>query len=65
MLQFEVQKAYTTQDAQKGRPARPQHLRKVEVEVKVEQRSDSFHLHLNLSLNLNLLESWRAFSASC
>jgi len=50
MLQFEVQKAYTTQDAQKGRPARPQRLKKVEVEVKVEQRSDSFHLHLNLSL---------------
>jgi hypothetical protein len=30
------------QDAQKGRPARPQHLKKDEVEVKVKRRADSF-----------------------
>src|SRR6185436_15146841 len=58
-----IRREHKSQDAQKGRPARSQRLKKAE--VKVEQRSDSFHLHLNLSLNLNLPESWRAFSASC
>jgi hypothetical protein len=53
----------TKQDAQNGRPARPQRAKQAEVEAKVERRSDSFFLSLDLSLNLP--EGWRAFSASC
>jgi len=62
MLQFIVQKEYTTQDAQKGRSARPQRMKKAEVEVKVKCRAGSCLLNLNLSLNLSF--SWWTFSAS-
>jgi hypothetical protein len=40
------------QDAQKGRPARPQLLKKVEVEVKVTRRAGPSLLNLSLSLDL-------------
>jgi len=55
--------ASVAQDAQNGRPARPQRVKQAEVEVKVERRFDL--LNLSLSLSLNLSESWRTFSASC
>jgi hypothetical protein len=44
-------------------PLQGSRARQTEVKVEVEQRPDFFHLSLGLSLNL--LESWRAFSASC
>jgi hypothetical protein len=40
------------QDAQKGRSARPQRMKKAEVEVKVKHRTGSCLLNLSLSLNL-------------